>query len=282
MSHPFPANAPEPLGLPDGARAGIDAFMTAVVLSVCFHVLLSLVGASRFAAPPPAWQRPADPPHVDAELVPPPPRPVETIAGEAASAPDEMLPPVDTALVGAMIADSGKILLTCRKCTLAGANFDKAYLRLASLQGADMRKAKLSHADLTGTRLAGAKLAGSDLSHANGAGIDLTGADLRGADLSHTRLDAALVEGADFTGAKLVGANLRLIEYVKGLKLRDVDATGAIFRYAFLRGVDFMGANLSGADFTRAWGLSNEQLALACGDEKTKLPEGLVIPKCRK
>lgn len=196
MSSAIPTVAPEPLSPPGKAVGRVDALVAAVVLSVFFHIVLSLLGASRFAEPPPAWQRPPDTPHIDAEIVPPPPRPVETIAGEATSAPDEALPPVDTALVGSMIADSGKILLACRKCTLAGANFDKAYLRLASLQGADMRKAKLSHADLTGPRLAGAKLAG--------------------------------------------------------------------------------------ADITRAYGLSNEQLALACGDEKTLLPEGLVVPKCRK
>jgi hypothetical protein len=78
----------------------------------------------------------------------------------------------------------------------------------------------------------------------------------------------------------LIGADLRLIEYVKGLKFRDVDATGAIFRYAHLRDVDFSGANLSGADFFRAVGLSTEQLAFACGDDKTRLPEGVMIARC--
>ncbi|MGB3811445.1 MAG: pentapeptide repeat-containing protein [Parvibaculum sp.] len=286
MSLAVPATAPEPLGLPDETGAGlnalhVDAFITTIIFSICLHVLLSLIGAYRFAEPPPAYQRARDLPHINAELVPPQPQAAEAI-GEAQKAAEAKLPPVDAKLVNSMIADAGKTLLACRNCTLAGANFNKAYLRLASLQDADLRKAQLTRADLTGTRLARANLEGADLSHANAAGIDLTGANLKGADLSHARLDAALVENADFTGAKLVGANLRLIEYVKGVKFRDVDATGAIFRYASLRGVDFRGANLSGADFTRAWGLSNEQLALACGDDKTRLPDGLVIPTCRK
>jgi uncharacterized protein YjbI with pentapeptide repeats len=90
-----------------------------------------------------------------------------------------------------------------------------------------------------------------------------------------------MLTDTDFTGAKLVGANFRVVEMVKGLTLRDADARGAIFRHAFLRGLDFRGANLSGADFTRAYGLTNEQLALACGDEKTRLPDDLHIPMCK-
>lgn len=283
MSLAVPFSAPTPLCPPDDSRPGLDAFITTVILSICFHLILSLIGAYRFAEPPPPYQRaPRDLPVINAELVPPTPQPSEQIgAAQTMAESEQKLPPVDAKLVNAMRADSGKTLLACRDCTLAGANFDKAYLRLASFQGADLRKANLSHADLTGTRLSGANLEGAQVTHSNAAGVDLTGANLKGADLSHTRLDAALVENADFTGAKLVGANLRLIEYVKGVKFRNVDATGAIFRYASLRGVDFRGANLSGADFTRARGLSNEQLAMACGDKETKLPEGLVIPMCR-
>ena len=47
-------------------------------------------------------------------------------------------------------------------------------------------------------------------------------------------------------------------------------------------GVDFSGANLSGADFFRAVGLTTGQLAFACGDELTKLPEGVTISHCAK
>jgi uncharacterized protein YjbI with pentapeptide repeats len=272
-----------PLGISEEMQNGLDAFVTTVVLSICLHIILTLIGAHRYAAPPPAFQRPPmDAPRVlNAELVPPSPAIGELIKSLAA-AKDAPLPPVDKALVKSMIADAGRTLLACRGCTLAGANFNKAYLRLASLQGADMRQAKLSGADLTATQFRGANLEGAVIAKANLAGADLTNANLRGVDLSHSRLDAAIVEGADFTGAKLVGANLRLIEYVKGLKLRDVDATGAIFRYAHLGGVDFSGANLSGADFFRAVGLTTGQLAFACGDELTKLPEGVTISHCAK
>ena len=153
-------------------------------------MLLTLIGAYRFAEPPPQWHRARDLPAIDAELVPPPPQAAEAI-GEAMKKAEEKLPPVDSKLVNSMIATSGKILLTCRNCTLAGAELSGTLLTYANLEGADMR------------------------------------------------------------GANAAGADLR-------------------------------GANLEGADFTRAWGLSNEQLALACGDERTKLPEELEIPRCGK
>ncbi|HEY4345381.1 MAG TPA: pentapeptide repeat-containing protein [Parvibaculum sp.] len=280
MSLALPLHAPAPLIAAEDGSQHLDAFITTVAFSLCLHVLLTLVGAYRFAEPPPQWQRARDLPAIEAELVPPP-QPAEAI-GEAMKKAEEKLPPVDGKLVSSLKADAFKTLLTCRGCTLAGANFNGSFLRLASLQHADLRKIKLVGAELSGTLLTYANLEGADMRGANAAGADMRGANLKGADLSYARVDAAMLMDTDFTGAKLVGADFRAIELVKGLRFRDADLTDASFRYAFLRGVDFRGANLSGADFTRAFGLSNEQLALACGDEKTKLPDGLKIPMCKK
>ncbi|MES1990567.1 MAG: pentapeptide repeat-containing protein [Pseudomonadota bacterium] len=280
MSLALPSTMPEPLVREDATEGGLDTVITTAILSLCFHILLTLYGAQRFSEPPPAWKNPRVLPNIEAELVPPPPpTPAEAI-GEAQKAAEDKLPPVNEKLVGAMKADAFKTLLTCRGCTLAGANFDGSYLRLASLQGADLRKVHMAGAELSGTLMNGANLEGADLRGANAAGANLIGANLKRADLSYARLDAALLFNADFTDAKLVGTNFRVIEFVKGMTFRNADARKAIFRHAFLGGVDFRGANLQGADFTKAWGLTNEQLALACGDAKTKLPEGLRIPTC--
>lgn len=280
MSLAIPDHAPAPIALPEVTQAGLDAFVTTIILAACFHLLIGLYAAMHYSEPPEAWKNPPRPfTPIEAELVPAPPQPPEAI-GEAMKAAEEKLPPVDAKLVSSLKANAFKTLLACRNCTLAGTNFQGSYLRLASLQHADLRKANLAGAELSGTLLSYANLKGADLRGANAAGVDLRGANLRGADLSYARLDAALVANADFTGAKMVGANLRLIEYVMGVTFRDADLRHAIFRYAHLRDIDFRGANLSGADFTRAQGLSNEQLALACGDAKTKLPYGLHIPKC--
>lgn len=282
MSLALPLQTLQPLVAEEPTESGLDAFVTTVILSLCFHLLLTLYGANSFSSPPEAWKNPYIlPPMIEAEIVPPPPDMPSEAIGEALEKAEDALPAVDAKLVGSLKADAFKTLVTCRGCTLAGADFNGSYLRLASLQRADLRKAQMSGADLTGTLLAHANLEGANLRGANAAGVDLRGANLKGADLTDARLDAAMLTDTDFTGATLVGANFRVIEMVKGLTFRDADARDAYFRFAFLRGVDFRGANLSGADFTRAFGLSNEQLALACGDERTKLPDDLVIPMCK-
>ena len=184
------------------------------------------------------------------------------------------------ALTAKIKADQFKTIVNCERCNLAGADFDGQFLRLAALERADLTGARLRGADLTGIHLTRAKLTGADFSGSNMAGAVLNNADLRGATLVDTRLDAVRVHGADFTGANIQRANFRLLEYVKGLTFAGADARGAIFRHAFLGGVDFAGADLRGADFTRATGLTNAQLAKACGDDATILPPGLSIPRC--
>lgn len=188
--------------------------------------------------------------------------------------------PAVEALAARIIADQFKTIINCEGCNLAGADFDGQFLRLAALEGADLTGARLSGADLTGIHLTRAKLAGADFSGSNMAGAVLTNADLRGANLADARLDAVRVHGANFSGANLQRANLRMLEYVKRLTFAGADARDAIFRHAFLGGVDFSGTDLRGADFTRATGLTNAQLAKACGDDRTILPPGLTIPLC--
>ncbi|MDO8839421.1 MAG: pentapeptide repeat-containing protein [Parvibaculum sp.] len=204
------------------------------------------------------------------------------VAGIAFLLPSAMAQPTAEveARAAKIIADQYKVIINCEGCNLAGANFDGQFLRLAALEGANMSGATFRDADLTGIHLTRANLAGADFSGANMAGAVLTNADLRGANLSDARLDAVRVHGANFTGANLQRANLRMLEYVKRLTFAGADARDAIFRHAFLGGVDFNGTDLRGADFTRATGLTNAQLARACGDERTILPPGLSIPRC--
>ncbi|PKQ02857.1 MAG: hypothetical protein CVT73_17090 [Alphaproteobacteria bacterium HGW-Alphaproteobacteria-12] len=186
------------------------------------------------------------------------------------------------ALAAKIIKDQFKTIINCERCDLREADFDGQFLRLAAFQNANLTGARLRGADITGIHLNRAKLDGTNFSGANMAGAVLTGASLRDADLSNTRLDAVRMSGADFTGANLSGANLRMLEYVKGTKFTNVNARNAIFRHAYLGRVDFTGADLSGADFTRSVGLTNEQLARACGNDRTILPPGLSIPDCSK
>ncbi|MCZ6863823.1 MAG: pentapeptide repeat-containing protein [Alphaproteobacteria bacterium] len=49
---------------------------------------------------------------------------------------------------------------------------------------------------------------------------------------------------------------------------------------ANFEGADIIGAVLHGADLTLAKGLTQAQLDQACGNEETKLPNGLTVKGC--
>ncbi|MEJ2719482.1 MAG: pentapeptide repeat-containing protein, partial [Deltaproteobacteria bacterium] len=81
-------------------------------------------------------------------------------------------------------------------------------------------------------------------------------------------------EGANLKEANLQGANLQF-SYFGRADLEGVNLQGANLEYA-----TFWKASLRGADLRDVKNLTQEQLDQACGDEKTKLPEGLTIKKC--
>ena len=90
------------------------------------------------------------------------------------------------------------------------------------------------------------------------------GQDGSPADLRRDNLEGADLRGANLEGAFLGGANLQ----------------GADLRSANLQGAVLSGANLSGANLLTARYLTQEQLDQACGNEQTKLPDGLKIEQC--
>ncbi len=125
-------------------------------------------------------------------------------------------------------------------------------------------KAALSKANLSEANLRAANLRAAELSEA-----DLRAADLRAADLSEATLSGANLARADLSEATLTGADL------SGADLSEANLFGANLSRA-----DLSGANLSGADLFGAKNLTQEQLDTACGDDDTKLPEGLTIKPC--
>jgi hypothetical protein len=134
----------------------------------------------------------------------------------------------------------------------------------ASLHGANLLEANLAGANLTGADLSGANLWGAALDHAA-----LSGADLTAATLSEATLFGADLHGANLADASLAGANLH------GADLREATLGGAD-----LFDADLFRATLSGADLASVTGLTQAHLDSACGDEDTKLPAGLIIPRC--
>ncbi|MGZ9810349.1 pentapeptide repeat-containing protein [Pseudoroseicyclus sp. H15] len=106
-------------------------------------------------------------------------------------------------------------------------------------------------------------LSGADLK-----GLDLTGADLEGSDLAGAELEEAVLMGADLESADLTGADFK-----------DADLRGAELGHARLQRADLDHADLRGADLHLAEGLTRAQIALACLDTSTRLPDDLARPE---
>lgn len=199
------------------------------------------------------------------------------------------------------------IVLDMRDADLSHTVLRRKDLRYASagkskLTGADLRDADLAHADFQR-----ADFAGADMESAALTGTDLDAADFRSTCLRKVSLKDADMEDADFRGSYLGLADLRSPFLTRanfadarlhGADLRGAKLTGADFERAVLRcfalhkkdtpeiicpdltGADLQGARLRAADLRYARGLTGEQLAQACGDEATALPDGLSVPVC--
>jgi uncharacterized protein YjbI with pentapeptide repeats len=161
-------------------------------------------------------------------------------------------------------------------------DFGRSDLADVSLAGADLTEANFEHA-----RLAGADLSGAVLTKTSGDRADFTKAVLKGADMSKAEMSRTDFTGADFTGANLQKAELgRAIladAVLDGVDLSRAEVARAVFAGASLKGSDLTGAytyltRFEATDLTQVKGLTQEQLEAACGDEETRLPEGLTAP----
>ncbi len=162
-------------------------------------------------------------------------------------------------LTGADVQRADLRFANLARATLWRTNLETANLANSNLQEADFNTANLENsnvgsADLRGAVLSYANLRGADLSNANLQRADLREANLKSADLSFANLEGAGLGLADMQGAKLIGA--------------------------ILKGADILGALLHGANLEVAEGLTQAQLDQACGNEETKLPNGLTVKGC--
>lgn len=130
----------------------------------------------------------------------------------------------------------------------------------------------------------GASCAGCNLFQGNFSGLEASGLNLNGARLRQSDLSLAVMNRTRFSNA-----DLRDVEAYGGVfsssSFAGANLTNASFVGAYLDGANFSGAtltgtNLSGATLLRATGLTQGRLSQACGDETTRLPRGLTIPRC--
>lgn len=138
----------------------------------------------------------------------------------------------------------GQIARARAGASCPGCNLFQADFSGLELKAKDFAGARLRQADLSLSVMNRTSFAHSDLRDVNAYGGVFTGASFAGADLTH----------ASFVGTYLQGANLA--------------------------GARLDGTNFSGAEMARARGLTQAQLAHACGDATTQLPRGLRLPAC--
>ena len=131
---------------------------------------------------------------------------------------------------------------------------------------------------------AGAACPRCNLFQADFGGLNLKGRNLAGARLRQADLSAAVaghvrMSGSDLRDLNAYGAVMGSADFARS------DLTNATFVGAYLEGANFAGAklggvNFSGAEMGRARGLTQAQLAGACGDPSTTLPRGLHLKPC--
>lgn len=258
------------------AAVAPDDVATAILLSLCLHILLASPWWLTAPEPEPLSLRIALAPPAKSIAAP---QPLGTQNGTERLKEQE-LPPLDEAGMAALRAGQGKRINACMRCTLTRGDFSGGLYRIANLRHADMREANLEEADFSASRLMGANLSRANLRGTRLQGALLTGADLRLADLTNARMLGVWIEGADFTGANLTGADMTEIDMADKARFREAVLHDADLRRSNLAGMDFYKADLSGADLRYGKGLTQAQLDYACGDTRTRLPEGLTIRPC--
>lgn len=134
--------------------------------------------------------------------------------------------------------------------------------------------------DLSGRLMAGARMTNSVFNRA-----DFSNAVLTRADASGSQFEAADFAGADLTLVRLVDAHCLRAQFddatLRHADARGADLRGASFSGAVVTGASFDGANIAGADLRQAEGLTQAQLDQACGDGRTRVPQGMQVSRCR-
>ena len=148
-------------------------------------------------------------------------------------------------------------------------------MRLADLRGADLRRANLERSDLTGANLLPYDERDPErwnlYNLATIEDISKENFSPRKLRLGNRRFRITVRDGR-LTTTELATTNLMEAILVRA-HLNDAYLCGADLRDADLRGANLSRADLRGADLRQARNLTQEQIDLAIGDEKTKLTE---------
>ena len=165
-----------------------------------------------------------------------------------------------------------------------GSRFDSTNLTFSDLSKSVFMRTSMIKADFTRAKLDGARFQKADLTKSEGYRASFVGAkflDTRMTKTEFSRADfsRASFENIDWAKAELGRANFERVR-MKEVNFEFANLARARFTDASLSGVYFTKAytfltRLEGVDLRRVINLTQSQLDIACGDDKTKLPDGL-------
>lgn len=181
-----------------------------------------------------------------------------------------------------------------RMLMLKGSNFENAKMAEADLSNSDFSQSKLMGADLTKAAIIRTSFVKADLSRAMLLKVEGYRSDFGGVTATDAKFSMAEMQRANFTEASLLNVDFTKAELGRAIFNKSemgnthfamANLARASFKNVSMKGpVDFSNAFLfltrfEGVDLSQATGLKQEQLALSCGNAKTKLPEGLTVPQ---
>jgi len=192
-------------------------------------------------------------------------------------------------------AERGVNWVGCRKRNIIMSDFDfeGADFTRADLSSSDLRASKLDNTKFVKANLVRASLKNASAVNADFSNVAASRTDFSAADLSNANLSKAETNRVNFSDANLSNANLSKAEFARAV-FSKANISNVKFDFTNLARSDFRGATfdapptmlnaylfqtrIEGLDLSQVKGLDGRQIALACGDDNTKLPEGMDQP----
>ncbi len=169
----------------------------------------------------------------------------------------------------------------------SGSKFVNANLSWSNLDNSNFTDASLVKADLTRASFNQSNFSGADLTKAVGYRTSFNGAIFSETRMTKSEFSRASFEGAEISNIDWSRSELGRVNFLNA-QLIDVsfeysNISRAIFNGARLTRVNFSGTytyltHFENVDLRMTSELSQAQLEIACGDEKTRLPQGLKRP----